>query len=501
MLTVIAPHRSWPIHSVRATRALEHAAAHLPPHTLMQRAGLAVARLACAVAPHAQTIWVACGPGNNGGDGFEAAMHLQRWGHQPIVTFCGDAARLPFDAAASLARAREAGVQLANAPPAQCDLAIDALLGIGTDSAQQRPLPDTMRAWLLHMHSTARTVLCVDVPSGFNADTGCYIDAQFATQFIATCASFHWARDVFCLNLLTLKPGMFTAQGKDAAGQVWFDDLNTNAASQPSAWLLGADRAALPQRLHASHKGSYGDVAVIGGAPGMTGAALLAARAALHAGAGRVWASLLDSGMAVDPAQPELMFRSLAGIDLRSSTVVCGCGGGTAVRSVLPQVLSTAARLVLDADALNAIATDTSLQTLLTARAARGLSTVLTPHPLEAARLLGSSAAQVQADRLHAAQQLAALFQCTVILKGAGSIITAPGQLPCINSTGNARLATAGTGDVLAGAVGAYLAAGLGSFTAASAAVFQHGLAASQWPQHSTLTANGLVHQLTNHTT
>jgi ADP-dependent NAD(P)H-hydrate dehydratase / NAD(P)H-hydrate epimerase len=502
MLTTASSHRSWPLHSVSATRALETAqAVQLPPHTLMQRAGLAVARLACALAPHAQTIWVACGPGNNGGDGFEAAMHLQRWGHQPIVTFCGDIARLPADAAASLVSAREAGVQLVSQPPAQCDLGVDALLGIGSSSAQQRPLQSTMRTWLLHMHSTARTVLCVDVPSGLDADTGCYADTQFAAQFIAARASFHWARDIFCLNLLTLKPGMFTAQGKDAASQVWFDDLDINATAEPTAWLLGADRASLPQRLHASHKGSYGDVAVVGGAPGMTGAALLAASAALHAGAGRVFVGLLDGGsMAVNPAQPELMFRSLTTIDLRSSTVVCGCGGGTVVRSVLHQVLSTAPRLVLDADALNAIATDTSLQTLLTARAARSYSTVLTPHPLEAARLLGSSAAQVQADRLHAAQQLADQFQCTIVLKGAGSIIATPGQLPHINSTGNAKLASAGTGDVLAGVVGAYLAAGQDSFAAAGAAAFQHGLAATHWPEQDTLTASGLVHQLTNHT-
>jgi ADP-dependent NAD(P)H-hydrate dehydratase / NAD(P)H-hydrate epimerase len=494
MLTAISPHRSWPLHSVSATRALEGAtAAQLLPHTLMQRAGLAVARLACAIAPHAQTIWIACGPGNNGGDGFEAAMHLQRRGHKPIVTLCGDVARLPADAAASLARAHEAGVQLASQPPAQCDLAIDALLGIGNNSAQPRPLQGTMRTWLLHMHAQATTVLCVDVPSGLDADTGCYADAQFASQLIAVRASFHWAREVFCLNLLTLKPGMFTAQGKDAAGQVWFDDLDVQNDA-PTAWLLGADRAALPQRLHASHKGSYGDVAVVGGAPGMTGAALLAASAALHAGAGRVLVNLLDAGsMTVDLAQPELMFRSLADIDLRSSTVVCGCGGGTAVRSVLPQVLSTAPRLVLDADALNAIATDTSLRTLLTARAARSHSTVLTPHPLEAARLLGSSAAQVQADRLHAAQQLADQCQCIVILKGAGSIIAAPDQLPHINSTGNAKLATAGTGDVLAGVVGAYLAAGQSSFSAACCGTYAHGQAANIWPANSPLTASRLA--------
>ena len=120
---------SWPLHSIAATRAVEHAAAaQLAPHTLMQRAGLATAQLACALAPHAQTIWVACGPGNNGGDGLQAALHLQRWGHRPVVTLCGDPALLPLDAAAALAQARAAGIVIAADPPAQCDLAIDALL-------------------------------------------------------------------------------------------------------------------------------------------------------------------------------------------------------------------------------------------------------------------------------------------------------------------------------------------------------------------------------------
>jgi ADP-dependent NAD(P)H-hydrate dehydratase / NAD(P)H-hydrate epimerase len=182
---------------------------------------------------------------------------------------------------------------------------------------------------------------------------------------------------------------------------------------------------------------------------------------------------------------------------LREQTVVCGCGGGDAVRHVLPQVLSLAPRLVLDADALNAIAVDTSLQTLLIARSKRGklvgLSTILTPHPLEAARLLGMSAAQVQADRLAAAQTLADRFGCVVVLKGAGSIIAAPALTPQINASGNAKLATAGTGDVLAGVVGAFLAATANPFQAACSATFLHGLAADQSPQGQALTASELV--------
>ena len=502
---------SYPLHSVAATRRIEQAAAaQLAPHTLMQRAGLAVARLTCAIAPHAQTLWLACGPGNNGGDGLEAAMHLKLWGRNPVVTWLGDEARCPADALLSLHRARQAGVNFAAEPPAEYDFAIDALLGIG----QSKPVTGVLADWLRHMQQTAPAILCVDVPSGLDADTGNYAKSGVAINSVAPQSINKPARcqnaPVFCLSLLTLKPGLFTAHGKDAAGEVWLDDLaldvENNKVEAPTAWLLGADRASLPARLHASHKGSFGDVAVVGGAAGMTGAALLAARAALHAGAGRVFVALLDADadiahvgqrMAVDPLQPELMFRRLETLPVREQTVVCGCGGGDAVRHVLPQVLSQAPRLVLDADALNAIAVDTSLQTLLLARSKRqtsaGLPTILTPHPLEAARLLGFSTAQVQADRLAAAQTLADRFGCVVILKGAGSVIAAPGLTPYINANGNAKLATAGTGDVLAGMVGAHLAASQDAFQSACTATHRHGLAADAWSTANTLTASELV--------
>ena len=264
----------------------------------------------------------------------------------------------------------------------------------------------------------------------------------------------------------------------------------------PCARLLGADQAQRVARsslAHASHKGSFGDVAVIGGESTprshMSGAALLAARAALQAGGGRVFLGLLgtpaESHLSVDLMQPELMFRSVDALDMKRQVIVCGCGGGDAVKSVLAKVLSTAARAVFDADALNAISSDTQLQALLKTRHQRGYSTVLTPHPLEAARLLGSNAAQVQAGRLTAAQELADRFQCVVVLKGSGTVIAAPGQMPAINSTGNALLATPGTGDVLAGMVGAGLASGAQAVNitldAACRAVFAHGEIADRW--------------------
>jgi hydroxyethylthiazole kinase-like uncharacterized protein yjeF len=253
-----------------------------------------------------------------------------------------------------------------------------------------------------------------------------------------------------------------------------------------SAWLTGATPS--PARQQASHKGSYGDVAVVGGAPGMVGAAWLAARAALAAGAGRVFCSLLDgTASAFDPSRPELMGRSdwwqSEPAVLAATTVLCGCGAGEAVRAVLPALLAHVRHLVLDADALNAIAGEVPLQKQLQARAARGWATLLTPHPLEAARLLQCDARTVQADRLQAAARLVERYGATVLLKGSGSVIAAPGQLPRINATGNAALATAGTGDVLAGwATGLWSQARQAvAADIAAAASGQHGQAADRW--------------------
>jgi len=470
------------------TRDIEQVAASLlPPHALMQRAGLAVARLAMAIAPHARSIWIACGPGNNGGDGLEAAVQLQQRGFSPTVTWPGNESRMPPDAHASLHRARAAGVNFATSPPEAFDLAIDALLGIGNSRSPE----GVMAEWLQRMNDGAAPLLSVDVPSGLDADTGRW-DRGLETPLHRTSGSPGATR--YCLSLLTLKPGLFTAQGRDAAGEIWFDDLGCGSALDvsPVACLTGSPQ--IPVRSHASHKGSYGDVAVIGGAPGMTGAALLAASAALHGGAGRVFVGLLDPHAgALDLAQPELMLRDPASLDLSTMTVVCGCGGGTAVRALLPRVLSTAARLVIDADALNAIALDPGLQALLEARGRRQRATVLTPHPLEAARLLGIDAAAVQADRLGAARALAERFGSVVVLKGSGTVIAAPQTTPSINLTGNARLASAGTGDVLAGMVGANLAARLPPMIAARHAVWRHGNLADQWPSGSPLTASALA--------
>lgn len=481
MVSALTPGAAYPLYDVAATRSLELAAqANLPHNALMRRAGLATAQLALAIAPHAQRIWLACGPGNNGGDGLEAATQLKRLGKSPVVTWLGNRDRCPADSATAFDRAIGAGVPFADAPPDRYDLAIDALLGIG---AQKREPANGIARWMLALNQRPGMTLAVDVPSGLCADSGS--------------APYLCVRADHTLSLLTLKPGLFTAKGKDAAGRVWFDALGIEAqqltSATPSAQLLPAPHSVM--RLHDSHKGSFGDVAVVGGAPGMTGAALLAASAALGAGAGRVFVALLEDQerSRIDPCRPELMFRPLEQLDLAAMTVVAGCGGECAIGNVLPHLLTHATKLVLDADALNAIAASSSLQTHLKSGRRRGAQWILTPHPLEAARLLQWTAAQVQQDRLKAARQLAEQFDCTVVLKGSGTLIAQPGQTPLINPTGNARLATAGTGDVLAGMVGAYLAAGMSAQASACTAVYLHGQRADYWGSATPLTAASLA--------
>lgn len=481
-----------PLFDLAHSRRIEAAAlAGLPPHTLMQRAGAAVARLALALAPHAQCIRIAVGPGNNGGDGLEAAIHLLRAGKHVEVLLA--AAPATDDARDALQRARAAGVPIdpARATALQSqDLAIDAVLGIGARPVLAGPLLAAIEG----LSGLACPVLAVDLPSGLDADTGHTPGACVRAEHV--------------LSLLTLKPGLFTAHGRDQAATVWLDTLGIDGTDEsPEAWLGGAQAAGSPRRRHAQHKGSFGDVAVVGGAPGMAGAALLAARAAHAAGAGRVFVELLDaSAAACDVMRPELMLRrdwaaGTAPEALKQTTVVCGCGGGDAVGAALPRLLAQAGRLVLDADALNLLAADAMLRQQLGLRASRGLSTLVTPHPLEAARLLGRSSADVQSDRLRAAQDLAAKLHCVVALKGSGTVLAAPGRTPRINASGNASLATAGTGDVLAGWVGGHWAQRPEAdpferaWQAAVHAVWLHGFAADE-AGLPVLPAGGLIERM-----
>ena len=496
-MPTLLPRAPHPLFNQRSTRALEHAALALHPlPSLMQRAGTACAQVAQAMAPHARRIWMLCGPGNNGGDGLVAAAALAARGRAVTVTWLGTREHCSADTLLALQQAQHQSIHWSNMPPALDghDLIIDALLGLGLrpSAADER-----IAALLQHSYASAAHCLAVDLPSGLDADTG-HWQAGYAPQ-----APMH-NRSRHTVSLLALPPGLFTADGRDAAGQVWFDDLGVSdlpvPTPAPTAWLH--QPAPTAPRRHASHKGSFGDVLVIGGqglhaGAAMQGAAILTATAALHQGAGRVFLHLLDNGqLAHLPQAPEIMLRSqvAALAQLGSSTVVCGCGGGSSVAALLPKVLEHSARLVLDADALNAVATDAVLRQRLKNRQTNGLPTILTPHPLEAARLLATNTQEVQADRLTAAQSLADTLGCTVLLKGSGSIMASPNQPPRINPTGNARLATGGTGDVLAGMIAALWASqGQDSHTTASDAAYLHGQLADAWPAHRPLTASALA--------
>ncbi len=441
----------------------------------MQRAGLAVARLALAVAPHARKIWIACGPGNNGGDGYAAARYLKLWGKTIVVTAANPAAALTPDSFASRQLALEAGVLFADYPPEQFELCIDALFGIG----YRGPLAAPYDQWICTMNSRSVPVLSIDTPSGLNADSGI--------------AQTNCVHANVTLSLLTLKPGLFTADGRATCGDIWFDALDITEPNDPCAELNKPPAHVV--RAHNTHKGSYGDVCVVGGSRGMAGAAILASAAALHGGAGRVYLALLDTTLqSLNTLCPEVMIRDASNITYDSTTIVAGCGGSNAIISYLPELIDRSARLVLDADALNGLAKSASLQRQLAARTPN--TTVLTPHPLEAARLVNESTAYVQTNRLVVAQTLADRFGCVVVLKGSGTIITAPDQTPRINTSGNARLATAGTGDVLAGLIGARLAAGANAFGSACDSVFLHGCVADAWESNPSLTASALAKRL-----
>lgn len=441
----------WPVHDSAASRAIDMLAAReLPPHTLMQRAGLSAARLAMALAPNARRIDVLAGNGNNGGDGYEAAMQLHRAGRTVVLHAFGRSAAWPPDATASRQQARNAGVRIVDgmdpAELSRSDLVIDALLGRGLTRPASGELAEAIR--LLRRH--AAPVLAIDLPSGLPGDTG-------ALEIGAPCVSARWT-----LAMLTMAPGLFTASGRDQSGEIWWDDLGVQllhpSAPSPAAWLHSPAwvDAVWPVRRHAQHKGSFGDVWVIGGGRSMAGAVLLAARTALCVGAGRVYAHLLDpDAPRLDPEHPELMLADAPDVArLQGATVVAGCGGGQAIRALLPELMDHAARLLLDADALNAVADDPDLRSRLRERRERGRPTVLTPHPLEAARLLDCSAAEVQSDRLRACQALATRTGAVVVLKGSGSLIATPDGIPWFNTSGNAALATPGSGDVLAGWIG-----------------------------------------------
>jgi hydroxyethylthiazole kinase-like uncharacterized protein yjeF len=463
-------------------RAVEIAAqTRRPSENLMERAGHAVAALATTMAAErAGPVLLIVGPGNNGGDALVAARALRERGIDARVALLDEDA--PFAGAALLAWTRWQEVAGDHAAPvdptrviADAALVVDGLFGIGFNRAPVGKARD----WIALLNASDCPVLAIDIPSGVDADTGHVADIAIAADRT--------------ISFIALKPGLLTGPGLDHCGTVSVDllgidrddalDADTAFGPGDVGTLNRGDTIAplFRPRRRDSHKGSYGSVAVIGGHDGMVGAALLASRMALFSGAGRVYVRLMaEHRPQVDLVHPELMLRpSLAGVDANVFAIGPGLGQDDAAAGTLDEHLATEAVLVLDADALNLIAIRPDLMERLADRTRQGRSpAVLTPHPLEAARLLGVDAKAVQADRIAAAMSLAARTGSVVILKGAGTVITDPSGAWAINPTGNPALATGGTGDVLCGLVAGLAAQGLSPIDAARAATWLHGNAA-----------------------
>lgn len=455
-----------PVYTCAAIRELEKRALGGPTRALMQAAGLAAAEFIRRHLPAtAKRILIVAGPGNNGGDAFEAAVHLRRGFIGIDLVFAGKRDSLSPDARAAFSLWTDAGGGTLEDIPAngRWDLVVDGLFGIGL----ARPLDGRHAGLVGRMNAIGAPVIALDVPSGINADTGQAMGVAI--------------RAARTLSFIALKPGLLTLDGPDHCGamEVAGLGLDTESILPAPGWLLdaGCIGEALAPRASNFHKGMAGSVAVLGGARGMTGAALIAARAALKLGAGRVFLGLLDAdALRVDTDAPELMFRDAAAT-IEPATVVAigpGLGMSQAAGDLLTLALGAAKPLVIDADALNLIARDATLAGRVAARTA---PTLATPHPAEAARLLGISTAQVQADRLAAALQIARNLNAQVGLKGNGSIIARPDGRFLINSSGNSGMASAGMGDALTGFAASLLAQGAAPGNALAAAVWLHGAA------------------------
>jgi ADP-dependent NAD(P)H-hydrate dehydratase / NAD(P)H-hydrate epimerase len=415
------------------------------------------------------------GPGNNGGDALACAAELAAVGYAPKLVMRGDTTKYGNDAAIAYRRCQELNISFLPIRPIeiveQQNWVVDGLFGIGL----KRPIRTGDQYWCQwaeNQRLNGANVLSLDVPSGIDADTGALV-GDVAIRATHT------------ITFIALKPGLFTGSALDYVGELHLASLGLDTSvveTTMSAFNAGDARTLMRVREPCAnaHKGTNGTLAIIGGANGMLGAALLASRAAIRMGAGKVKVGWLANPFPqVDPQMPEVLMRPAAELlNDDCSAIVIGCGmgvSGEAVRT-LTKVLKRDVPMVIDADALNLIAESAELAKLVQKRKS---PTIITPHPAEAARLLGASTSSVQSDRLRAARDLAKGYRCIAVLKGAGTVID-DGATTSINTTGNPLLATAGTGDVLAGMIGALLAQGYAPYDAARIGVAFHGAAADE---------------------
>lgn len=434
---------------------------------LMQRAADSIADWVRRHYPPASRILVAVGPGNNGGDALFAACRLRSAGYavEVLLPASGNAA-----VQAALAEWQALGGDVRPTLPREApELLLDGLFGVGL----ARPLQDDWLTLLQALDALPCRKLAIDIPSGLDAATGQALGAALHADIT--------------LSFLCPKPGLYTAAGPDHCGEVIIDDLACPATLYPPhAGTLALPDAAVLRRKRDSHKGSHGVLSIIGGAPGMTGAALLAGRAALAMGAGKVFVHPLDAGLTLDPLCPELMLRpwqhNLLIPDNHQLVLGPGLGLSDQAHAALARALPHAGTLLLDADGLNLLAADHALQQQLQGR--RG-ATILTPHPTEAARLLDVDTAAIQADRVGAVRELTRRFGCVVLLKGCGTLLAQYGQPYRLLRRGSPSLAVAGQGDILAGAIVALLAQGLSPLDAAHLAADVHASAGEHYSEQA----------------
>jgi ADP-dependent NAD(P)H-hydrate dehydratase / NAD(P)H-hydrate epimerase len=464
--------KTEPIYLTAQIRLIERAAVDDNPRVqLMERAGEAAADIARSLlGENATNVLVLAGPGNNGGDAYVVARLLKRWFYHVDVVALADPKKTDGDASKAFEMWREAGGDIHETLPAdqRYDLVIDGLFGIGLT----REISGAYRKLIEQVITLDTPVLALDIPSGLDSDTGMVrgiaLPAHDTVTFIA------------------LKPGLLTRDGPDYCGNIRIADLGIATEEH-----VGADgrllrevtvKHLIARRKKNSHKGLYGDVAIIGGAEGMVGAPLLAARAALKLGAGRVFAGIVaKDAPSIDPQCAEIMLREAEDIltlaNIRALIVGPGLGKSVAAKRLLIRAIDTDWPLLIDADGLTWIAAEPDLQLALHNREA---TTIITPHPAEAARLLGTLTGNVQNDRLAAARELVNQLHSHVVLKGVGSIcITRNGKWH-INTSGNPGLASAGMGDALVGMIAALMGQGLSAEHAMLYGVYLHGAAADR---------------------
>jgi ADP-dependent NAD(P)H-hydrate dehydratase / NAD(P)H-hydrate epimerase len=489
------------LYSVAQTREIE--AAHFKAHpktSLMQRAGEAVATLAIdLIAKHKlkKSVLVIAGSGNNGGDAWVAARALQIQKIKVCVWQIG--VQRHGDTASKTAHkdylAARGTIASNTAPMLEFGFIIDGMFGIGLSKSPQGDFRDAIRYANQQREKFGTKILAIDIPSGLSADTG----VAFSDTINADAT----------ITFIGAKPGLYTADGCDHCGKIFIDHLGVDLPESRATLLSEGDMAALiPQRRNNSHKGTYGNVGIIGGATGMVGAAVLAARAALHMGPGKVYAGLIAAdAMTYDAINPEIMVRRAADVaedkNITAFAIGMGAGEGKPVKVLLAEVLATKKPVLIDADALAFVQIDNQNPSVggpneakMAENARPSLSLknniILTPHPGEAARLLKISTAEVQADRINAALSIAKRAGAIVVLKGAGTIIATPEGSYFINTTGNPGMASGGMGDALSGMIAAFLALGLTPLNAAKLGVYLHG-AAADCAAHHGMGPNGLT--------